>query len=224
MDSYERAKFIIAVMLMGIAGCVDAIGLLRFRHVFVSFMSGDSTQIAVALGGGTWTEARFPAAIVALFLAGVVAGRILSHLSRVWHQPLILFVEAVLLLLAALVLQTRWAVMVPIALAMGLQSAAMHRVGQMRVHLTYVTGTLVSFAEKLTDAFVMGGTERWQWLPYLLQWTGLVVGAVLGALAYRAWRIEALLAPAAVLAALVVITFVSSRADVGQIERLGGRA
>jgi uncharacterized membrane protein YoaK (UPF0700 family) len=108
---------------------------------------------------------------------------------------------------------------------MGMQSAAMHRVGQTKVHLTYVTGTLVNFAEKLTDALLPGSSnrqERWQWLPYLLQWLALVTGAALGALAYATWSIRALIAPAALLIVLALI--VSSRTNLAQIEELGGRA
>lgn len=90
MDSFERAKFIIALVLMSIAGWVDATAFLRLKHLFVSFMSGDSTHIATALGGAVWTEARFPAAIVTVYLSGVIAGRLLAHLSRQWHRPAIL--------------------------------------------------------------------------------------------------------------------------------------
>jgi uncharacterized membrane protein YoaK (UPF0700 family) len=225
VNSYERGKFLIALALTGIAGCVDAIAVLKLKHLFVSFMSGDSTHIAVAMGRGNWAEALSPAAIVALYLSGVIAGRLLAHLSRLWHRPLILLIEALLLLSAALAFQTRLAVMVPMALAMGMQSAAMHRVGQTKVHLAYVTGTLVTFAEKLTDALVPGsGVERWQWIPYLLQWLALVIGAVLGAIGYGPWRMHTLLAPAATLAVLALITFASSRTGLGQIEELGGRA
>lgn len=220
MESHERDKFLLAVVLTAIAGCVDAVGFLKLGHLFVSFMSGDSTHIAVALGDGVWHEARFPAAILVVYLAGVSAGRQLAHFSTRWHRPLILFVEAWLLLISV-ISPTRLAAMLPMALAMGMQSAAMHRVGQTKVHLTYVTGTLVNFAEKLTDAVLLGHrAERWQWLPYLLQWIALVLGAALGAITYGTWGMKALGVPAA---ALVMAAFVASRADFDQIERLGGR-
>ena len=72
------------------AGCVDAIGYLRRRHFFVSCMSGDPTQLAVAAVRGDWGHARTPAAIVALFLAGVVAGRALSSAFDARGRPLVL--------------------------------------------------------------------------------------------------------------------------------------
>jgi uncharacterized membrane protein YoaK (UPF0700 family) len=224
MDSYERGKFLVALALTGVAGCVDAIAFLKLKHLFVSFMSGDSTHIAVATSGGMWAQALSPATIVALYLFGVIVGRLLAHLSRLWHRPLILLLEALLLLTAALVSQAHSMVMLPMALAMGMQSAAMHRVGQTKVHLAYVTGTLVNFAEKLTDALISGcHSERWQWLPYLLQWVALIIGAALGAQAYGAWRIEALLAPSAALGAFALVTALLSRSGADQAEELGGR-
>jgi uncharacterized membrane protein YoaK (UPF0700 family) len=223
MDPYERAKFLIALTLTAVAGCVDAIAFLKLKHLFVSFMSGDSTLFAVAMSGGAWTEAVLPARIVVLYLLGVIVGRLLAHLSRRWHRPLILFIEALLLVVGALMAGSR--VMLPMALAMGMQSATMHRVGETKIHLTYVTGTLVNFAEKLTDAVIRGHRgQRWQWLPYLLQWLTLVIGAALGALVYRAWGINAVLAPAATLGLLALITFLSSRSGLDGVEELGGRA
>jgi hypothetical protein len=61
--------------LTGVAGCVDAMAFLKLKHLFVSFMSGDSTHIAVAASAGMWAEALSPAAIVALYLLGVAVGR-----------------------------------------------------------------------------------------------------------------------------------------------------
>jgi hypothetical protein len=47
---------------------------------------------------------------------------------------------------------------------------------------------------------------------------------VLGAFGYEVWHMRALLATAATLAVLALVTFASSRTDLGQIQELGGRA
>ena len=42
-----RRGLLLAVLLAALAGIVDAIGFIRLGHLFVSFMSGNSTQFAV---------------------------------------------------------------------------------------------------------------------------------------------------------------------------------
>jgi uncharacterized membrane protein YoaK (UPF0700 family) len=49
--------------------------------------------------------------------------------------------------------------------------------------LTYMTGALVKVGQ-LVAAALTGGA-RWAWLPNLLLWAALVLGAVGGALAYH---------------------------------------
>src|SRR5215472_19023315 len=48
---------VLAAMLAALAGMVDAIGYLHLKGLFVSFMSGNSTQLAVSLGQGNLAEA-----------------------------------------------------------------------------------------------------------------------------------------------------------------------
>jgi uncharacterized membrane protein YoaK (UPF0700 family) len=56
--SGETARgLVLAVMLAGLAGMVDVIGYLHLKGLFVSFMSGNSTQLAAALGQSDLTEA-----------------------------------------------------------------------------------------------------------------------------------------------------------------------
>lgn len=95
----------------------------------------------------------------------------------------------------------------PIVLAMGIQNEAVHRAGEVKPNVTYVTGTLVSLGEKFADAFRASEPhERWGWVPYLLLWTGLVIGAGIGARIYGDHGLTALLWPAAVLVLFAAIT------------------
>ena len=62
-DFVEAARgLVVATMLAALAGMVDVIGYLHLKGLFVSFMSGNSTQLAAALGrgdlGGAATIAR----------------------------------------------------------------------------------------------------------------------------------------------------------------------
>jgi uncharacterized membrane protein YoaK (UPF0700 family) len=57
-----------------------------------------------------------------------------------------------------------------------------------------MTGNLVKLGQTIVAA-VQGG-PRWAWLPYLLLWLGLLVGALCGALAYGEIGLVALWLPA----------------------------
>ena len=91
-----------------------------------------------------------------------------------------------------------------LALAMGAENAVFQRDGEVSIGVTYMTGALVRFGQKLATALT--GGARFEWLPYLLLWAGLVFGAVLGALAFGAYGIGGVwFAMAAVLVLTVVM-------------------
>ena len=59
---------VLATLLAGLAGMVDAIGYLRLGHLFVSYMSGNSTLFAIAVGQGDLAEAFWILTLIALFV------------------------------------------------------------------------------------------------------------------------------------------------------------
>jgi uncharacterized membrane protein YoaK (UPF0700 family) len=69
--------------------------------------------------------------------------------------------------------------------------------GSVRLGTTFVTGTLFGVGQDLARA-VRGEAPAWRWAQHLLVWVALLVGALLGALAYGEWRLWALLAPGAI--------------------------
>ncbi len=205
MTRDDLAHLALAVCLIAIAGYVDAVGFLRLGHLFVSFMSGDLTQFAVSASHGEASQAGQAGGIVALFVIGVVAGRLLARWAKHWRRPVVLILDAALLGLAALVASSPAAI-VPVVLAMGIQNEALHKAGEAKTALTYVTGTLVNLGEKIGDAFGAEADKRWAWVPYLLLWAGLVIGAAIGAHCYGAAGLRALVWPAAVLVLCAAIT------------------
>jgi hypothetical protein len=48
----EARGLVLAALLAALAGMVDVIGYLHLNGLFVSYMSGNSTQLAAALGRG----------------------------------------------------------------------------------------------------------------------------------------------------------------------------
>jgi len=205
----ETAQLFLAMALTVIAGWVDAVGFLRLGGLFVSFMSGNTTQMSAAFVQGHSLEAWAAAGIIALFVMGVFAGRLVAEASGIWRQAAVLILTASLLSVAVLLTLvagqtatvTATAAMV---LAMGVQNATMTHIGGAKASLTYVTGTLVKIGEKLADSVAGTGQLR-AVLPYLAMWIGLALGAVGGAASYGRVATVALLAPAAAAALLALV-------------------
>jgi uncharacterized membrane protein YoaK (UPF0700 family) len=169
----------LAGVLAGVAGMVDALGFLRLGHIFVSYMSGNTTQFAVALGRGDAAQSGTIAVLIGLFVLGAAIGQVLAHASGRWHMTVVLAFVAGLLALAA-ALATAPPLMV---LAMGALNAAMHRAGNLGVSLTYVTGTLVKLGQGLGD-FLVWRQRRWGWLAQAAPWIGIVAGGAAGGALY----------------------------------------
>ena len=181
----SRRNLALACALSALAGYVDGIGFLHLGGLFVSFMSGNSTRLGVSLSEAHWPAAAEALGLIALFVAGAAAGSLIV-LGRGGHrQPLVLLTEALLLMLAALAhaLDFPGLAVVAIVLAMGLENAVFQIDGGAGLGLTYITGALVKVGQLM--AVALAGGSRWGWLPNLLLWAALVVGALCGALAYR---------------------------------------
>ena len=202
----EFGDLALATALLAVAGFVDAVGFLTLGHLFVSFASGNSTQFAIAIGGTALTKAAPAAgALVGTFVSGVVAGRMLAIAANTSRRPAILLVEAVLLTAAAVLPLGGAQAAYLMALAMGAQNAVVQKAGETQTALTYVTGTLVHMGQKLADALCRAGPPG-AWLPYLALWAAMMVGAALGGIGYSAFRLHALLVPAASILALAALT------------------
>lgn len=165
---------ILAAFLAGLAGMVDGIGYLRLGHLFVSYMSGNTTQMALDAGRLRLGEAGSILVLIGLFVAGAAGGQILAHLTGRRHLTAVLAVVVGLLAAAALLGTAPQ----PLVLAMGALNAAMHRAGNVRVHLTFVTGILVRFGQGFGDLLV-GQPGGWVWVEQAVPWLGLVAGAAL---------------------------------------------
>ncbi len=98
---YPRGVAVVAVFLSALAGFVDAMGFITLGGYFVSFMSGNSTKLAVSLGEGLVGTALTGAGIVVLFVIGVMAGSFTGRTAGRSHRQAVLTLVAVLLALAA---------------------------------------------------------------------------------------------------------------------------
>lgn len=181
MLRHRRRDIALAVGSSSLAGYVDAIGFLSLGGFFVSFMSGNSTRLAVGVAGVP-AEALIAGRLIASFLAGVIAGSLIGRFAGDLRKPVVLVVVAVMLATAAATagLGASDIAVLFVAAAMGAENTTFERDGEVSIGLTYMTGTLVKLGQRIAGALT--GGPRLAWLPYALLWLGLVGGAVTGAL------------------------------------------
>lgn len=183
MIRYDRRLKLMAACLSALAGYVDAIGFIKLGGFFISFMSGNSTRLAVGLAQGS-AKALLAAGLVVTFVTGVVAGSLVGKVANNHRRRAVLILVATLLAAAGALgsLGAPSAAIVAMALAMGAENAVFEQDGEIHIGLTYMTGTLVKLGQRLATALL--GGDRWAWRPYLLLWLGLIFGATVGAAAY----------------------------------------
>ena len=175
----EARELVLAGLLAALAGMVDVIGYLHLNGLFVSYMSGNSTQLAAALGQGNLAAAAIITKLVVLFVLGAAAGQVLGMFTGEWRMIWVLAGVTVLLTLAALLATAPE----PMVFAMGALNASMHRAGNIPVSLTFVTGVLVRFGQGLGD-FLTRRSGELKWLAQAVPWLGLIAGATGGSAAF----------------------------------------
>ena len=210
----DRRLLSLAIALSGLAGFVDAVGFLSAGGFFVSFMSGNSTRLAVALGtdaDGAWRAAS----LIGGFVIGVMLGGIMGHMAGRARRPAVLAMVTGLLTIGAIA-GAAWPglAIAAMVLAMGAENAALADNGEVRVGVTYMTGALVRLGNAAANRLC--GRTAGAWHVDLGLWCGLTGGAIGGALAYAALHLAALWIAAALAAALTLAALA-----IGRPERAG---
>jgi uncharacterized membrane protein YoaK (UPF0700 family) len=200
-----------------IAGFIDAYGMITYG-VFVSFMSGNTTQTGYQTAEGAFGLASLSALAILFFVVGSFAGTLLAQFAGRLARRLVFGVVAAALALVIGFTQLAWlsgaAAIAAISFAMGVMNSAFSRVGAQSVSLTFVTGTLSRVGSHLAmalrraplpDAEGSWDTHLRRALLLARVWVGFLVGALLSGAAtprYGAW---VLLPPALILAALAAV-------------------
>ncbi len=180
MYRHDNARRHFAIALAALAGFVDAVGFLSAGGYFVSFMSGNTTRLAVLLATEP-ARALTPLLLIAGFIAGVVLGALVTHHAGRWRKAALLGLVAGLLVTAALArtLGLPVPMLAAMVLAMGALNAMFQRDGEVSIGLTYMTGALVKLGQGLAAHLL--GQPRKGWPAWGLLWAGLLCGAVAGA-------------------------------------------
>ena len=212
-DQARNAELLAAALAM-IAGFIDAYGMITYG-VFVSFMSGNTTQTGYQTAERAFGPASLSALAILMFLVGSFAGTLLVQAAgRLARRAVFGVVAAALAEVVGLMhfgfLSVGFGITI-VSAAMGVMNSALSRVGAQSVSLTFVTGTLsrvgshLALAAKrapLADAQGPWDTHLRRALMLLRVWTGFFAGAVLSGAAtprYGAWVLSA---PALILAVL----------------------
>lgn len=208
MIRYRREMQALAMAYAALAGAVDAIGFIKSGGLYVSFMTGNSTRLAIGIAdGGRLGLAA--AALIALFVTGVVLNVIFSEsVPAAATEPLAAGGVAVLLLgaVASDGLGSDLAALAFLCLAMGASNAIFRRDGEVGIGVTYMTGTLVKLGHHLSDSARGRGSRRW--LPYFLLWASLVCGGIAGAVTFL-WSGRVAIWAVALIA--IILTFLTAR-------------
>jgi uncharacterized membrane protein YoaK (UPF0700 family) len=199
VNRLDRNARFLAFAFAAMAGMVDAIGFLASGGFFLSFMSGNSTRLSVGVVDAA-PYVRMVALLLTSFVTGVVAGSLIGRKNTLAHarrQAIILIIIFLLLFAAPLIADFGYLLigLCCAAFCMGLENTLFEREGSVSFGLTYMTGALVKIGQGL--AAMISGGPRWDWVPYLLLWLGLVSGAAVGALMFGIFGLHSLWLPAA---------------------------
>ena len=206
MIRYDRRVKWLAAGLSALAGFVDATGFIQMGGFFVSFMSGNTTRLAVGLA--TLSQpAVIAAGLILTFVLGVMLGTLMGKFAPRHRASWVLGLVSLLLMLAAGLGSAGVTIgaIAAMTLAMGAENAVFEREGEVHIGLTYMTGTLVKLGQHLTRALL--GGPRLAWTPYLLLWLGLASGAVLGAADYAYLGLDNLWLAAVAAAGLALVAW-----------------
>ncbi|WP_343658322.1 YoaK family protein [Chryseobacterium sp.] len=184
-DSSVRIQEKLAVFLAFIAGYTDATGLIQWK-TYVSFMSGNTTQLGAALFSEKHSVIISSVTVISFFLAGIYMGTCLSLSKKFINKKIIFYmVSGIMILYCITDYYEHLANALSIAItsfAMGLMNTAVTSVGNQKINTDFVTGTLNSLA-RTAALFVMSdqADERKEYrvniFHLLFLWMGFLCGA-----------------------------------------------
>ena len=203
-----RVGLALVASLPVLAGMTDAIGFMASGD-FVSFMSGNTTRLAVAISAGDLGLTGRLVLLIATFVVGNALGVLVSRFSKRHALPLLLCIGALLCAAALWPATDTLPALLAAIVAMGMLNAAVEEVNGLPVGLTYVTGALSRFGRGL-GRWLMG-ERRNGWRVQLIPWAGMFIGAVIGALLEQQMGLRALWVSGALAGALGAATLLIPR-------------
>lgn len=235
--SADVTKAVVALAVTFVAGFVDIVGYLAIYRIFTAHVTGTTVHLGRDLASRHWAAAAMAGTVVAGFLLGSIVGRAVIEVGARLRFPrvaslniaaetalLIIFVPLSQLLTFSNTAQKECTLLAFLALAMGLQTATLTRIGALTIHTTFVTGMINKLAQLLShilfysyDILRAANPEdkvHYQHLRHASArqasfffsiWLTYLLGAVLGTLLYFQIGVRSMYIPAFLLV-LTIIT------------------
>lgn len=175
---------VLAALLTGVAGFLDAVGYTQLGQLYVSFMSGNSTHMGIALATMQWHSLLIICIIIACFVFGAAIGTLIGDASN-RHLPINVIASEFLLFLIAILLTLASKgshALALVSMAMGMQNVLHQRISGTDVGKSFITGALFALGQSLAR-LVRHKPVSAQAAENALSWMSFVVGATLGTIA-----------------------------------------
>ena len=169
-------------MLLFVAGIVDAIGFIHLKNgLFVSFMSGNTTHVAMLLSSHQYHQSLPYIGVILLFVTGITVGEMIAVLQRKNYRWLVMSAVSILLCSAIFIEQST----IPIAtnfvlaFAMGLQNIALRITINKAMPLTFATAFLANTGRELA-MLLLGQGDKKVFIKQISLWLSIFIGAIVG--------------------------------------------
>ncbi|HSU69320.1 MAG TPA: YoaK family protein [Tepidisphaeraceae bacterium] len=168
----HKEKTILAIALSWGAGLIDVLGYVTLYHAFVAHMTGNTVSAVLHGVEHNWREVLHRGTPIPAFFLGLLSAeavlewskrrgdrRIAARAMSIEAACLAAFLGLGLSVLGPTPRVTDpsaaqfIALVALIAVAMGVQSAAMRKIGALTIFTTFMTGTLTKLAKDLCDYF-----------------------------------------------------------------------
>ncbi|WP_232568408.1 YoaK family protein [Photobacterium iliopiscarium] len=169
-------------MLLFVAGIVDAIGFIHLKNgLFVSFMSGNTTHVAMLLSSHQYHQSLPYIGVILLFVTGITVGEMIALLQRKNYRWLVMSAVSILLCSAIFIEQITipMATNFVLAFAMGLQNIALRITINKAMPLTFATAFLANTGRELA-MLLLGQGDKKVFIKQISLWLSIFIGAIVG--------------------------------------------
>lgn len=190
-----------AFMLAFIAGTVNAIGLLGVEQQAISHLSGTVSLLGTSLLNDNSTALYLLAVIISFVIGAALSGLLLSGASLKLgrHYDTLLFIEGLLLLASAVLLDHGFAYGIVLAsAACGLQNALATNYSGAIIRTTHLTGIFTDLGLMLGKTMKGEVFDMRKCVMFLLIIVGFLLGGLVGLILFSHFTMLALGAPAIV--------------------------